>query len=214
MLRRLSFSAALAALAVPVLLSGPAAAADPGGTPSDEPGAQTQLRKTQPKQAARRIELSSRAKRAKQARQAEKWTPPRVTIDQLTPSTIPEKGLVRVTGTVTNNDTATWRLINTYAFVSDEPMTSSAQLAEAARMPAEAFVGRRITASGHYDTIPELAPGAQAQFSFNVSRQLLQADRPGVYWFGVHALGEGPEGRDTNADGRARTFLPLVPPAR
>ena len=37
---------------------------------------------------------------------------------------------------------------------------------------------------------------------------------PGVYWFGVHALGESAEGRDQTADGRARTFLPLVPEAR
>ena len=46
MLRRLSFSAALAALAVPVLLAGPAHA-DPGGTPSEDPAAQAQLRKEQ-----------------------------------------------------------------------------------------------------------------------------------------------------------------------
>src|SRR4051794_40319951 len=122
MLRRLSFSAALAALAVPVLLSGPASAADPGGTPSDDPGAQAQLRKSEQKPPSRRVEVSRRAKRAKEAKQAETDTPLSVTIDQLTPSTIPEKGLVRVTGTVTNNDTATWRLINTYAFVSDDPL--------------------------------------------------------------------------------------------
>ena len=36
---------------------------------------------------------------------------------------------------------------------------------------------------------------------------------PGVYWIGVHALGSSPEGRDVVADGRARTFIPLVPPA-
>ena len=40
-----------------------------------------------------------------------------------------------------------------------------------------------------------------------------QADRTGVYWFGVHALGLSdsvPD--DAVADGRARTFLPFVPP--
>ena len=40
----------------------------------------------------------------------------------------------------------------------------------------------------------------------------LGADEPGVYWFGVHALGTNAAGRDAVADGRARTFLPYVPP--
>ena len=35
----------------------------------------------------------------------------------------------------------------------------------------------------------------------------------GVYWFGVHALGNTDAARDGVADGRARTFLPLVPAA-
>ena len=94
-------------------------------------------------------------------------------------------------------------------------MTSPAQLDEAAADPAPTrVVGDRITDEQHNDTIAELAPGDSAPFSFNVPRRLLQADTPGVYWFGVHALGEGPDGRDDPADGRARTFLPLVPPAR
>ena len=42
--------------------------------------------------------------------------------------------------------------------------------------------------------------------------ELLGADEPGVYWFGVHALGTSAAGRDGVADGRARTFLPYVPP--
>ena len=43
-----------------------------------------------------------------------------MTIDQLTPSTIPEKGMVRVSGTITNNDTVPWSTINVYAFISDD----------------------------------------------------------------------------------------------
>ena len=45
-------------------------------------------------------------------------------------------------------------------------------------------------------------------------RATLEVSEPGVYWFGIHALGEGPEPRDATADGRARTFLPLVPTTR
>jgi hypothetical protein len=222
--RRLWFRAALAALAVPALAIGPLAGSayadgsgGPGGAPSDDPGVQTQLRKTQSQTPPRAV-VSRRAKRQAAAR-AEKDTPLDVTIEQLTPSTLPEVGRVRVSGIVTNNDTQTWRTINVYAFVSDQPMTSAAQLAAAADTAADAVVGRRIT--DKKDVIAELAPGQQQSFSFSVPRRLLQAEspglqggEPGVYWFGVHALGEGPEGRDETADGRARTFLPFVPAAR
>jgi hypothetical protein len=216
MLRRLSFSAALAALTVPVLTIGPsvgAAHADPRGGPGDDPAAQTQLRKAQSQQAARKTEVSRRAKRQAAAR-AEEDAPLAISIDQLTPSTVPEKGVVRVSGTVTNNDKVTWSTINVRPFISAEPMTSAAQLEEAARTPADAVVGDRINDERHKDFIEELAPGDSAPYTFNVPRRLLGADSPGVYWFGVHALGENGQGRDETADGRARTFLPLVPPAR
>ena len=211
MLRPVWFSAALAALAVPVALSaGPSAAADPGDGDTD-PTVLTQARKTSRAPAVGTGQVS---RRAKGPARAATDTPLEVTIDQLTPSTIPAKGVVRVSGSVTNNDSVAWATINVYAFVSDEPMRSSAQLDEAAAAPPDAFVGNRITDLGYHDNIPILAPGDSAPYSFNVPRRLLQADTPGVYWFGVHALGEGPEGRDTLADGRARTFLPLVPEAR
>ena len=154
--------------------------------------------------------MSRRAKRAR----AETDAPLAVTIDQLTPSTIPEKGMVRVSGTITNNDTVPWSTINVYSFISDEPLTTPDQLDEAAATPEDAVVGGRITDEQHKDTIAELAPGDHATYSLSIPRSLLHADTPGVYWFGVHALGEGPDGRDLAADGRARTFLPLVPPAR
>ena len=73
---------------------------------------------------ARKQAVSRRAKRAR----AETDAPLAVTIDQLTPSTIPEKGMVRVSGTITNNDTVTWSTINVYAFISDEPLTTPDQL--------------------------------------------------------------------------------------
>ena len=209
MLRRLSFSAALAALAVPVLLAGPGQA-DPGGPPSDDPGVQAQLRKEQQVAPPRQRTVSRRAHRARAATAS----PLAVTIENLTPSTIPEKGLVRVSGTVTNNDTVTWSTINVYAFVSEDPLTTPEQIDEAAATPEDAVVGGRITDERHKFNITELAPGEHATYSLSIPRRLLQADTPGVYWFGVHALGEGPDGRDESADGRARTFLPMVPQAR
>ena len=219
--RRLSLSAALAALAVPVLATGLTsglvagqAAAEPGGTPGGDPAGQSNQRHAEPTKPGRTSVVSRRAKRLAKVR-AENDTPLAVTIDQLTPSTIPDKGLVRISGTITNNDTVPWSTINVYAFISEEPMTSSAQLEAAADTPADAVVGPRITDESHKDQIAELAPGAHATYSFSVPRRLLQASSPGVYWFGVHALGESPDGgRDASADGRARTFLPLVPAAR
>ena len=88
------------------------AAADPGGTPGDarraaDPAVQAELRKAEPTKPARSGVVSRRAKRQAKVR-ADTDTPLAVTIDQLTPSTIPEKGLVRVSGTVTNNDTVPW----------------------------------------------------------------------------------------------------------
>ena len=43
------------------------------------------------------------------------------------------------------------------------------------------------------------------------ARKLLVSGAPGVYWLGVHVLGTDDNGRIEGADGRARTFLPLVP---
>ena len=144
-------------------------------------------------------------------------TPLAVTIDDLTPSEIPESGPIRVQGTVTNQDTETWTTVNLYAFLSDAPMTTRSELARAARTPADSPVGERIveeSAPQTQDTIDLLAPGATATYSITIPHRYVDVTEAGVYWFGVHALGQGPDGRDDTADGRARTFLPFVPPAR
>ncbi len=150
------------------------------------------------------------------ARRATPATPLAMTIDSLTPSEIPERGPVRVTGTVTNRDSETWTTVNIYAFVSRTPMTTTAELADAVETTDDAQVGERIieeTAPGTQDTIDQLPPDATERFTLTIPRRYLPSTEPGVYWFGVHALGQGPDGRDETADGRARTFLPLVPPA-
>ena len=138
-------------------------------------------------------------------------TPLAVTIDALAPSYIPNRGRIRITGSVTNNDTAPWTTINVYAFLGRDPITTSAQLADAAAQEPSADVGERITTPDTYDTIDRIDPGESAQFSVRVPRSALDRTEAGVYWFGVHALGAGPEGRVGGADGRARTFVPLVP---
>lgn len=134
-----------------------------------------------------------------------------VTITSLTPGTIPRRGPVRISGEVTNTSTETWVRVNLYPFAGETPMTTVDQLAVAAEVPDQEYVGDRIT--DVQDSIDELAPGDSEPFGITVPRSMIQATEAGVYWFGVHALGESSAGRDDVADGRARTFLPLVPPS-
>jgi hypothetical protein len=134
-----------------------------------------------------------------------------VTIDALSPSYLPAQGPVHVDGTLTNNTDERWTAINLHLFIGQAPITSSEELAEATELDPAEPVGDRITAPGTFDTVTSLEPGAEEQFSIKVSRSDLGVSEPGVYWFGVHALGESSQPRDDIADGRARTFLPLVP---
>ena len=167
--------------------------------------------------AATALPLAPAHAQAPRAQRAADTSPLAVTIDDLSPSEIPERGPIQVQGTVTNQDTETWTTVNLYAFLSDVPMTTRAELAEAARTPADSEVGERIieeSAPQTQDTIDLLAPGATATYSITIPHRYVDVTEAGVYWFGVHALGQGPDGRDTTADGRARTFLPFVPPAR
>lgn len=137
-----------------------------------------------------------------------------ITIDSLTPSYIPRRGPIRITGSITNDDDAPWTAVNVEAFVGSTPITTPAELEEAARTDASTYVGDRVTTPGTYDTLPRIDPGQTVQYSLSLPRSEVPVSEPGVYFFGVHALGEGPEGRLDGADGRARTFLPLVPPTK
>lgn len=148
------------------------------------------------------------------AQRAPDSTPLSVTLDAMTPSYVPRQGSVRISGSITNEDDQTWTAINVLAFISASPITSAEALRDAAALPADEPVGARITAPGTFDTLASLAPGRTAQFSLRVPRSALGVSASGVYWFGVHALGQSPDGRDAIADGRARTFLPLVPRTR
>lgn len=136
--------------------------------------------------------------------------PLEVTIETLTPGDLPSEGEIEVSGTVTNVDDETWTTVNLYPFVSDAPMRTPAELRAARRSDPLAFVGERITDPGPYAVIDSLEPGESAEFSFSLDRDRVAATERGVYWFGVHALGQDAAGRDSTADGRARTFLPLV----
>ena len=135
-----------------------------------------------------------------------------VHIDTIDP-VLPRSGDVEITGTVTNVSDDTYTRINLHAFASANPILDSPNLViSAASDPAEA-VGERVTVPGTFYTVDELAPGQTAYFADTVPVDLLELDPgvEGVYWIGIHALGDGAVPRDGVADGRARTFIPAQP---
>ena len=133
-----------------------------------------------------------------------------VTIEELTPGELPERGPVTMRGTVTNVSDERWRAINVHAFIDDVPLTTTDELAAAAEVPTDVEVGDRITTVGTFDSIGSLDPGETTSYSIRLRRDQIPVDQPGAYWFGAHALGNTTAFRDGVADGRARTFLPLV----
>lgn len=140
-------------------------------------------------------------------------SPLTVNLTRLVPATIPATGTVTLAGTVTNDSDETWIAINVLPFVSAAPMTSRDELAAAAKTPLTTEVGTRLVEPGQFQAIGDLAPGASSGFRISVPAAALRAETSGaagVYWIGVHALGQNTVGRDDLADGRARTFIPLV----
>lgn len=148
----------------------------------------------------------------------ERQDPLQVTITAITPSVIPRHGPIRLSGTVTNVSQETWSLINMYAVVSYTPITNATDLELNAQTdPAQQFGNRIIEADpATFDLIDELKAGASASYSVTVPHDVLMSNiaqpaAPGVYWIGIQALGQTTEGRDEPADGRARSFIPLLP---
>jgi hypothetical protein len=129
----------------------------------------------------------------------------------ITPDYIPDHGPIVVRGTLTNASNDEWTAINIAGFVGASPITTAADLSAAARTPVTADVGHRIFTPGTFDHVATLQPGQTVPFKVRLPRSEIPVSAPGVYWFGVHALGATAEGRSGSAAGRDRTFLPLVP---
>ena len=139
-------------------------------------------------------------------------TPLRVTMTRLTPSTIPSRGRITISGVVENLSEDDWTDVNVSPFISTEPLTTRDELAEAAATSADTSVGERLPDTDVQVPLGDLAPGRRTTFTIEMDVDSLPiTGAPGVYWIGVHALGATSEGRDAVADGRARTFIPLVP---
>lgn len=131
----------------------------------------------------------------------------------MSPATVPDAGRITLTGEIRNRSRSTWTDLNVYLFASGTPMTSGAELEEATATDETLEVGARVTAPGLYDEVDDLAPGESTAYQLSVPVRELELTEPGVYWLGVHVLGSNEEGRVEGADGRARTFIPLMPPA-
>ncbi|WP_148615432.1 DUF6049 family protein [Nocardioides rubriscoriae] len=143
-----------------------------------------------------------------------------VTIRSMTPGSLPATGNIVVTGTVTNRTDETWSGIKLYAIgprveggVDLYPaLRNQGELEQAMQQPFDEIVGERLTNVGTPGSVEELPPGASSGYTVVVPADAVQVTRAGVYWFGVHAIGESAGSPyDLVADGRARTFLPYVP---
>ena len=138
--------------------------------------------------------------------------PLEVVLERLTPSSLRPGGEVRVSGTVINRSKEPWSDLGVYLLTSVDPMTTAADLRTAITSDPRTDIGDRIVEPGTFTEVPDLEPGQRARFRLAVPVEDLNVSgAPGVYWVGVHVLGTSPVGRLDGADGRARTFLPLVP---
>lgn len=135
-------------------------------------------------------------------------TPLTVRLDAMSPSVVPRRGAITLEGSVTNDSEEDWGDVNVTPFSSTTPITSRQELALAAQTPEETAVGQRLDV---FEPLGDLGPGESATFRLRVPRSELPiSGDPGAYWIGVHALGTDSTGRDAVADGRARTFVPLL----
>lgn len=136
--------------------------------------------------------------------------PLQLDISELSPSVLRDGSDVTIEGTLTNASEETWTTVNVHSFVGDAPITDAAALAAAAETPTDEYVGERIVEPGTFVTIPSIAPGESVPFTAVVPRAYI-GFTDGVQWVGVHAMGTSDsQPSDTFADGRARSFLPVV----
>lgn len=137
--------------------------------------------------------------------------PLEVTIDRLSSATVPQRGRVVVSGVVTNRSEEAWTDLNIYLLTSREPLRTAGELTAAAASDPLTEVGQRLVDPGLFADAPDLPPGRSTRYRLTVPRSALEiSGEEGVYWLGVQVLATGPDGRVPGADGRARTFWPLV----
>lgn len=136
-----------------------------------------------------------------------------VKIDRVRPGTLPAKGNIRLSGTVTNLSDETRTGLNVHPLSSSYPITTSDELAAAVEASPEiTFGGVRLLDIELLDnSIDSLAPEETRRWSITLPIDKLSPGADGVYVLGVQVLADNADGgRDGLADGRARTFVPRV----
>lgn len=134
-----------------------------------------------------------------------------VRISSLSPSHLTSGSRVTLGGTVTNNDSHTWRTVQAYLVIPATPYTTRAQVDEAIGN-GKAYTGTRIVDIGLYDELGDLAPNQSHTFEVSVPWDHLGiTGAEGVYPVGVQILATDADGtRSDTAIARATTFLPLI----
>lgn len=141
----------------------------------------------------------------------ETMDPLTVTIETMAPSVVPRRGRLSLSGVVTNDSEDTWTDLQVYLLASPTPMTTGEELAAAVTSDPATEVAPRLTSPGLFQEVGDLAPGESTRYTVSVRRKDLGiTGEPGVYWTGVHVLGAVDGVRTDGADGRARTFVPLL----
>ncbi len=191
-----AWAAGIAAVAALLVPPAPALAEETPGSATPTPGGTTQPGPSEPTDPAEEPDPLP-------------VDPLAVAIERLTPGEVPRRGEVRLAGTVRNTSDEPWRNLKAYFLRSTEPITDPDALAAAA---AGDCIGAGTRIIDPLVELPDLEPDAATRFRLDVPVGALElAGTAGVYQVGIHVLGEDSAGRVDGADGRACTFLPLVP---
>jgi hypothetical protein len=156
--------------------------------------------------------LAAPARAAEPAEQsATSKDPLSMTIASLAPAALPASGPITITGTVTNRDKSTWTGVRIYPFFDRDAVTSSAALTREVAAPSDAYVGDRMNDMAATDLVGDIAPGQTVDYRLTIPRSDISTASAGVHWLGARAYGASASTpADDVADGRARTFLPVV----
>ncbi|MGN6721791.1 MAG: hypothetical protein ACTHJM_04180 [Marmoricola sp.] len=130
-----------------------------------------------------------------------------ISIDNVTPATIPAKGTIVLTGALRNGSSKTWHHLAVMPQTSRYPITSTGELeSDAGLNPNDVALGSSLPELS--TALPDLAPGKAVAFTIRIPRAKMSiVGQSGAYWLGVApTLDQIPLPGVT-----ARTFLPLLP---
>lgn len=133
-----------------------------------------------------------------------------ITIDRISPSAVPRKGPITMSGRVTNNTETPAKDVNIHPLTSYSPMTTTEEITAATEASPEVYWGDRIITAGSFATLDRLAPGDTRRWKLEIPQADLDiSGLQGVYQIGVQVRAPS-KGGDRVTVGRARTLIPLV----